>query len=104
MLSEQLEPQPYRVQQGYLIMTQNILDKSTRWKTEADHEERCRMFRDFSGYDQGRSRTFLAAFESPQECADFVAMHNRLIDKIDLLEYELREALEYKYMYEDLCR
>ena len=76
MPSEHLEPQPYRVQQGHLSKRDLFTEQEK----------------------------LIATFNSPQECADFVAMHNRLIDKIDLLEYELKEALEYKYMYEDLCR
>jgi len=94
MPSEQLEPQSYRVQQGRLLNTTHTRSFSDKQHAEHDYEERCRMFRDFTELDQGGSRTFIATFNSPQECADFVTMHNRLIDKIDLLEYELNEALD----------
>jgi hypothetical protein len=93
------EPQPYHVQQGRLLMTKDTEKLQTRQQREYDYQEQLRMFKDFTELDQGKSRTFLATFNSPQECADFVTMHNRLIDKIDLLEYELREALDELKMH-----
>jgi hypothetical protein len=51
-----------------------------------------RMFKDFDISDNGISRIFIAKFNSPEECANFVDMHNKLVDKIKMIEYELDRA------------
>jgi hypothetical protein len=94
-----LEPQAYRVQQGRLLSTKSIDNLSLKQQAEYDSEERRRMFKDFSESDKGKSRTLIATFDSPEQCADFVTMHNRLLDKIDMLEYQLSETLDELKMH-----
>jgi hypothetical protein len=93
------EPQAYAVQQGKLLDNKSTDKLSLKQHNEYDYEERKRMFKDFSELDQRKSREYLATFNSPKQCADFVAMHNRLLDKIDMLEYQLSEALDELKMH-----
>lgn len=54
------EPQIYRVQQGRLLVTDQTRQWSHERFQEYDYEESLRMFRDFTGEDNGRSRTILS--------------------------------------------
>jgi hypothetical protein len=93
------EPQAYAVQQGKLLNNKSTDKFSLKQHNEYDYEERKRMFKNFSELDQRKTREYLATFSSPKQCADFVAMHNRLLDKIDMLEYQLNEALDELKMH-----
>lgn len=95
-----LEPQAgYHVAQGKIFNQRETKGWSEEMKAFVEYDENHKMFKNFSAEDQGRSAILLATFESRKECADFVEMHNRLLDKIDLLECELKEALDELKMY-----
>ena len=62
MPSEHLEPQPYRVQQGRLLLTKDAKKLQTRQQREYDYQEQLRMFKDFTELDQGKSRSIHCYF------------------------------------------
>jgi hypothetical protein len=65
-------------QQGRLLSTQGTrrLDKTTR--AQWDKEERKRVFANFSAQDEGRSRSFIAAFQSEGDAVRAIACVNAL--------------------------
>jgi hypothetical protein len=82
----------YYVQQGKFISKASDRKLDDKKLFQYNYEEEMRMFKDFDISDNGISRIFIAKFNSPEECADFVEMHNKLIDKIKMLECELDKA------------
>jgi hypothetical protein len=79
----------YYVQQGKFINKVSDRKLDDKKLFQYNYEEEIRMFKDFDISDNGISRIFIAKFNSPEECADFVEMHNKLVDKIKMLEHEL---------------
>lgn len=95
-----LEP----LMQGELLLTNATSRLTYDQRDKCNQQEQSMMFRHFTASDQGRSREFLATFNTPQECKEFVDNYNELLDLIDLLQFQNKELQEYKDMYEDLCR
>ncbi len=66
-------------QQGRLLMTPQVQRWSKEEQGAGDYEERCMVFKHFSGDDQGRSRELIAWCRSPEEAAALVEEHNALV-------------------------
>jgi hypothetical protein len=82
----------YYVQQGKFISKASDRKLDDKKLFQYNYQEEMRMFKDFDISDNGISRIFIAKFNSPEECANFVDMHNKLVDKIKMIEYELDRA------------
>ena len=79
-----------KLQQGFFIQP-----KTTRLSqsqiADYHYQEQLRAFKDFSVQDIGKSREYVATFQSPQDCKAFVDNYNSIIDKLSNLEYEILE-------------
>jgi hypothetical protein len=82
----------YYVQQGKFISKASDRKLDDKKLFQYNYEEEMRMFKDFNESDDGKSRVFIAKFDFPEECANFVDIHNKLVDKIKMLECELDRA------------
>lgn len=76
-------------QQGSLLMTRNVMKWGQKDIARAQHDESCRAYIGFSSLDEGRSRTLVCIFNSPEECAKYVNEHNHMIRNIVALEKEI---------------
>lgn len=92
------------IQQGRMLNTNTTNRMTYDQREKCNQQEQSMMFMSFTEMDQGRSREYLATFESPEKCKAFVDNYNELLDLIDLLKFQNKELQEYKDMYEDLCR
>lgn len=82
------------IQQGRLLETKITQYLSYDQRDKCNKREQSMMFRRFTEADQGRSREYLATFESPEKCKAFVDNYNELLDTIDMLKYQLKEAID----------
>lgn len=84
------------VQQGRLLKTIATEKMTYDQREKCNRQEQSMMFKRFTEMDLGRSREYLATFESPEQCKAFVDNYNELLDTIDMLRYnnaELQDQL-----------
>lgn len=63
-------------QQGFLIHTRTVMRMPLEWRSQAAHDERLRVFADFTTRDEGRSRVLIFVCEHPQDAQAMVKWHN----------------------------
>lgn len=90
------------IMQGRLLDTKETKRLSDDQYVRCNYNEQCMMFRNFYSTDKGKSRKFLAQFNSPNECKKFVDDYNELIHTIIELKHNNIQLQKYKEMYEDI--
>lgn len=83
-----------RIKQGKLLNTIATEKMTCDQRDKCNRQEQSMMFRRFTETDQGRSREYLATFESPEKCKAFVDNYNNLLDRLSYLEAEFKKAQE----------
>lgn len=82
--------------EGRLLNTMQTIRWTDEQRQEADYEERCRAFRNFTWIDNGKSRIFIKRFDTPDTCTKAVMNHNLIINFVDRLCKALNIAHKYK--------
>ena len=94
-----------RLQQGELLYTQDTADRC-KWSDDqikaGHYVEQCMAFTNFTELNQGRSRTFIARFNSPIECKTFIDNYNGMIDKIYEQQKRINELEEQWNTFPDM--
>lgn len=77
-----------RWQQGRLLMTTEVRSWSKEKISRGDKEEHKRVFFNFTGEDQGRSRIFICECADAATAARITRDHNALIELLETLRDE----------------
>lgn len=80
-------------QQGQLLATRQTAHWSQAQRDEADAQEKCFVFVNFSAEDEGRSRLRIARFERPEDAARAIACVNALAP-VDDPDATMRETVD----------
>jgi len=78
----------YQWQQGQLLSTPTTRRWSQEEKDRGSFQERCMSFVHFTILDQGKSRTFIHKYDTPELCKNAVDGHNRKLQKQRDEEYK----------------